>query len=129
MVGPVILLTFWLGSNHTVVQEGIFFQQGRIGDLCRIAPLYFSLTVRRNPPPIRPPILALGLLFVSGCLMAAIPLSPIPILAGRGIGVSLLILGFVTTYSGFSAFRNRRELSCLRLPGDVSQRLVSSSCG
>jgi hypothetical protein len=27
---PVILLTFWLGSNHTVVQEGIFFSKAAL---------------------------------------------------------------------------------------------------
>ncbi len=85
--------------------------------------MYFSLTVRRNPPPIRPPILALGLLLVSGCLMAAIPLSPIPILAGRGVGVLLLILGFVTTYSGFSAFR---KAGTPVRPGDEPTKLVTS---
>jgi chromate transporter len=27
---PVLLLTFWLGSNHTVVQEGIFFSKAAL---------------------------------------------------------------------------------------------------
>ena len=55
--------------------------------------------------------------------MAAIPLSPIPILAGRGIGVLLLILGFVTTYSGFSAFR---KAGTPVRPGDEPTKLVPS---
>ena len=79
--------------------------------------------MHRNPPPIRPPILALGLLLVSGSLVAAIPLSPIPIPAGRGIGVLLLILGFVTTYSGFSAFR---KAGTPVRPGDEPTKLVTS---
>jgi protein-S-isoprenylcysteine O-methyltransferase Ste14 len=62
-------------------------------------------------------------LLVSGSLMAAIPLSPMPIPAGRGIGVFLLILGFVTTYSGFSAFR--RAGTPVR-PGDEQTKLVTS---
>jgi hypothetical protein len=51
-------MTFWLGTNHTVFQEGIFFQQGRVGHLgwrlCRIAlrgaadPPNASLALRRS---------------------------------------------------------------------------------
>jgi len=55
--------------------------------------------------------------------MAAIPLSPIPMPAGRGIGVLLLILGFVTTYSGFSAFR---KAGTPVRPGDEPTKLVTS---
>ena len=79
--------------------------------------------MRRNPPLIPPPILALGLLLVCGCLMAVIPLPPIPIPAGRGIGVLLLILGFVAGYSGFSAFR---KAGTPVRPGDEPTKLVTS---
>jgi len=68
--------------------------------------LYFSLTVRHNPPIIPPPILVLGLLSVCGCLMAVIPLTAIPIQASRAIGILLLILDFVAGYLGFSALRS-----------------------
>ena len=54
--------------------------------------------------------------------MAATPLSPIPMPAGRGIGVLLLILGFVTTYSGFSAFR---KAGTPVRPGDEPTKLVT----
>jgi protein-S-isoprenylcysteine O-methyltransferase Ste14 len=80
--------------------------------------------MRRNPPLIPPPILALGLLLVCGCLMAAIPLSPIPIPAGRGMGVLFLILGFVAGFSGFSAFR---KAGTPVRPGDEPTKLVA--CG
>jgi protein-S-isoprenylcysteine O-methyltransferase Ste14 len=83
----------------------------------------FSLIVRHNPPLIPPPILALGLLLVCGCLMAVIPLSLIPIPIGRSIGVVLLILGFVAGYSGFSAFR--KAGTPIR-PGDEPTKLVTS---
>ena len=79
--------------------------------------------MRRNPPPTRPPSLALGLLLFSGCLTAVIPLSPIPIPAGHGIGLLLLILGFVAGYSGFSAFR--KAGTPVRL-GDEPTKLVTS---
>jgi protein-S-isoprenylcysteine O-methyltransferase Ste14 len=79
--------------------------------------------MRRNPPLIPPPILAFGLLLVCGCLMAVIPLSPIPIPAGGGIGVLLLILGFVAGYSGFSAFR---KAGTPVRPGDEPTKLVAS---
>jgi protein-S-isoprenylcysteine O-methyltransferase Ste14 len=85
--------------------------------------LYFFLTVHRNPPLIPPPILALDLLLACGCLMAVIPLSPIPIPAGRGIGALLLILGFVAGYSGFSAFR---KAGTPVRPGDKPTTLVTS---
>jgi protein-S-isoprenylcysteine O-methyltransferase Ste14 len=62
-------------------------------------------------------------LLASGSLMAAIPLSPIPIPAGCGIGVLLLILGFVTTYSGFSAFR---KAGTPVRPGNEPTKLVTS---
>ena len=55
--------------------------------------------------------------------MAAIPLSPIPVPAGRGIGVLLLILGFVTTYCGFSALR---KAGTPFRPGDEPTKLVTS---
>ena len=55
--------------------------------------------------------------------MAAIPLSPIPIPAGHGIGLLLLILGFVAGYSGFSAFR--KSGTPVR-PGDEPTKLVTS---
>lgn len=64
--------------------------------------MYFSLTVRRNPPPI----LALGLLLVSGCLMAAIPLPPIPILAGRVLPPRIIIV-FLASFLA----RNRSKYS------------------
>jgi protein-S-isoprenylcysteine O-methyltransferase Ste14 len=79
--------------------------------------------VRTDPPLIPPPILALGLLLACGCLMAVLPLSPIPIPAGRGIGVLLVILGFVAGYSGFSAFR--KAGTPIR-PGDEPTKLVTS---
>ena len=55
--------------------------------------------------------------------MAVIPLSPIPIPAGHGIGLLLLILGFVAGYSGFSAFR--KSGTPVR-PGDEPTKLVTS---
>lgn len=79
--------------------------------------------MRRNPPLIPPPILALGLLLVCGCLMRVLPLSPIPIPASRGIGGLLLILGFVAAYSGFSAFR---KAGTPVRPGDEPTKLVTS---
>jgi protein-S-isoprenylcysteine O-methyltransferase Ste14 len=79
--------------------------------------------MRHGPPIIPPPILALGLLLIFGCLTAVIPLSPIPIPAGRGIGVSMLILGFVVGYSGFSAFR---KAGTPVRPGDEPTKLVTS---
>ena len=79
--------------------------------------------MRRNPPLIPPPILALGLLLFCGSLMAVIPLSPIPIPAGHGIGLLLLILGFVAGYSGFSAFR---KAGTPVRPGDKPTQLVTS---
>ena len=81
------------------------------------------IAMRRNPPLIPPPILAFGLLLFSSCLMAVIPLSPIPIPAGRGIGVLLLILGFVAGYSGFAAFR---KAGTPVRPGDQPTRLVAT---
>jgi protein-S-isoprenylcysteine O-methyltransferase Ste14 len=79
--------------------------------------------VRRNPPLIRPPILALGLLLVSGFLMAVIPLSPVSIPVGLGIGLLLLLLGFLTAYSGLSAFR---KAGTPVRPGDQPIKLVIS---
>jgi protein-S-isoprenylcysteine O-methyltransferase Ste14 len=79
--------------------------------------------MRHDPPLIPPPILTLGLLLVSGCLTAVIPLSPIPIPAGRGIGVLMLALGFVAGYSGFSAFR---KAGTPVRPGDEPTKLVTS---
>jgi protein-S-isoprenylcysteine O-methyltransferase Ste14 len=55
--------------------------------------------------------------------MAAIPLPPIPIPAGRGIGASLSILGLLTAYSGFSAFR---KAGTPVRPGDRPTELVAS---
>ena len=79
--------------------------------------------MRRNPPFIPPPILALGLLLVSGFLMAVIPLSPVSIPAGLGIGLFLLLLGFLTAYSGLSAFR---KAGTPVRPGDQPTKLVTS---
>ena len=79
--------------------------------------------MRRNPPLIRPPILALGLLLVSGLLMAVVPLSPIPIPTGLGIGLLLLLLGFLTGYAGLSAFR---KAGTPVRPGDQPTKLVIS---
>ena len=55
--------------------------------------------------------------------MAVIPLSPIPIPAGHGIGVLLLILGFAAGYSGFSAFQ---KAGTPVRPGDEPSKLVTS---
>src|SRR6201984_286388 len=55
--------------------------------------------------------------------MAVIPLSPIPIPAGHGIGVLLLILGFAAGYSGFSAFQ---KAGTPARPGDEPIKLVTS---
>lgn len=79
--------------------------------------------MRRNPPLLPPPVLAFGLLLVCGCLMAAIPLPPIPIPAGRGIGASLSILGLLAAYSGFSAFR---KAGTPVRQGDQPTKLVAS---
>jgi protein-S-isoprenylcysteine O-methyltransferase Ste14 len=79
--------------------------------------------VCRNPPLLPPPVLALGLLLVCGCLMALIPLAPIPIPAGRGIGALLVTLGLVAAYSGFSAFR---KAGTPVRPGDQPTKLVAS---
>ena len=79
--------------------------------------------MRRNPPLIPPPILALGLLLACGCLMAVIRLSPIPIPAGHGIGLLLLILGFAAGYSGFSALQ---KAGTPVRPGDEPTKLVTS---
>jgi protein-S-isoprenylcysteine O-methyltransferase Ste14 len=81
--------------------------------------LYF---VRRNRLLIPPPILALVLLLACRCLMAVIPLSPIQIPAGPGIGVLLLILGFAAGYSGFSAFL---KAGTPVRPGDEPTKLVT----
>src|SRR5258708_32715281 len=48
--------------------------------------------------------------------MAAIPLAPIPIPAARVIGAFLLLIGLISGFSGFSAFR--KAGAPLR-PGDV----------
>jgi protein-S-isoprenylcysteine O-methyltransferase Ste14 len=77
--------------------------------------------VRTNPPLIPPPILALFLLLVSGVLMTIIPLAPLPIPAARAIGIFFLVIGFITGFSGFSAFR--KAGTSVR-PGDEPTRLV-----
>ena len=85
--------------------------------------LDFYLSVYAKPPlPIPPPILGLILLLVSGCLMAAIPLAAIPIPAGRPIGIFFLLIGLITGFSGFSAFRQAG--TSLR-PGDQPSRFVT----
>jgi protein-S-isoprenylcysteine O-methyltransferase Ste14 len=65
----------------------------------------------------------LGLLLVSGFLMAVIPLSPVSIPVGLGIGLLLLLLGFLTAYSGLSAFR---KAGTPVRPGDQPIKLVIS---
>jgi protein-S-isoprenylcysteine O-methyltransferase Ste14 len=77
--------------------------------------------MRRNPPLIPPPILAFGLLLLCSALTAALPLSPISIPGGRGVGVLLVILGFAAGYSGFSAFQKAHTPVG---PGDEPTKLV-----
>jgi protein-S-isoprenylcysteine O-methyltransferase Ste14 len=77
--------------------------------------------VRTNPPLIPPPILALLLLLGSGVLMTIIPLAPLPIPAGGVIGIFFLLIGFITGFSGFSAFR--KAGTSVR-PGDEPTQLV-----
>jgi protein-S-isoprenylcysteine O-methyltransferase Ste14 len=60
------------------------------------------------------------LLLVSACLMVAIPLAPIP--AARVIGVFLLLIGLITGFSGFSAFR--KAGTSLR-PGDEPTQFIT----
>jgi protein-S-isoprenylcysteine O-methyltransferase Ste14 len=62
------------------------------------------------------------LLLVSACLMVAIPLAPIPIPAARVIGVFLLLIGLITGFSGFSAFR--KAGTSLR-PGDEPTQFIT----
>ena len=83
--------------------------------------LLFSPDVRTNPPLIPPPILALLLLLVSGLLTAILPPAPVRIPAGRLIGIFVLLVGFVTSFSGFSAFR--KAGTSVR-PGDEPSKLV-----
>jgi protein-S-isoprenylcysteine O-methyltransferase Ste14 len=83
--------------------------------------LYFFVGVRTDPPLIPPPILALLLLIVSAVLMAIIPLAPLPIPEARAIGIFLLLVGFITGFSGFSAFR--KAGTSVR-PGDEPAKLV-----
>jgi protein-S-isoprenylcysteine O-methyltransferase Ste14 len=87
-----------------------------------LGPFDFSLDVRTNPPLIPPPILALLLLIVSAVLMATLPLAPLPIPAGRAIGIFFLLFGFVAAFSGFSAFR---KAGTPVRPGDEPTRLVT----
>ena len=54
--------------------------------------------------------------------MAAIPLAAIPIPAGRPIGIFFLLIGLITGFSGFSAFRQAG--TSLR-PGDEPSRFVT----
>jgi protein-S-isoprenylcysteine O-methyltransferase Ste14 len=82
---------------------------------------FFSPDVRTNPPLIPPPILALLLLIVGAVLMALIPLAPLPIPAGRAIGIFFLLIGFIAGFSGFSAFR--KAGTSVR-PGDEPTELV-----
>ena len=76
----------------------------------------------KPPLPIPPPILVLILLLVSACLMAAIPLASIPIPAARVIGAFLLLIGLISGFSGFSAFR--KAGTPLR-PGDEPTQFVT----
>jgi Putative protein-S-isoprenylcysteine methyltransferase len=84
--------------------------------------LFFSRYVRTNPPLIPPPILALLLLLVSGILTAILP-APVRIPAARLIGIVFLLIGFITSFSGFSAFR--KAGTSVR-PGDEPSKLVVS---
>jgi protein-S-isoprenylcysteine O-methyltransferase Ste14 len=83
--------------------------------------LYLSFTVRAKPPLIPPPFLVLVLLLVSSALMAIIPLPTIPIPAGRAIGGCFVVIGLISGFSGFSAFR--RAGTPLR-PGDEPTQVV-----
>ena len=76
----------------------------------------------KSPLPVPPPILVLILLLVSACLMVAIPLAPIPIPAARVIGVFLLLIGLITGFSGFSAFR---KVGTSLRPGDEPSQFVT----
>jgi protein-S-isoprenylcysteine O-methyltransferase Ste14 len=84
--------------------------------------LYLSAVQAKSPLPIPPPFLVLILLLVSACLMAAIPLGPIPIPAARVIGGFFLLIGLITGFSGFSAFR--KAGTPLR-PGDEPTQFVT----
>jgi protein-S-isoprenylcysteine O-methyltransferase Ste14 len=55
--------------------------------------------------------------------MAILPLSPLRIPAARAIGVLFLVIGFITGFSGFSAFRKAR--TPVR-PGDEPAKLVQN---
>jgi protein-S-isoprenylcysteine O-methyltransferase Ste14 len=83
--------------------------------------LYVTVQAK-SPLPVPPPILVLILLLVSACLMVAIPLAPIPIPAARVICVFLLLIGLITGFSGFSAFR--KAGTSLR-PGDEPSQFVT----
>jgi len=81
------------------------------------------VAVQTKPPlPIPPPILVLILLLVSACLMATIPLAPIRIPAARVIGVFLLLIGLITGFSGFSAFR---KVGTSLRPGEEPTQFVT----
>src|SRR5260370_15257378 len=54
--------------------------------------------------------------------MAALRLAAIPIPAGRPIGICFLLIGLITGFSGFSAFR--KAGTSLR-PGDEPTRFVT----
>jgi protein-S-isoprenylcysteine O-methyltransferase Ste14 len=55
--------------------------------------------------------------------MAILPSTPLPIPAARAIGVLFLVIGFTTSFSGFSAFRNAG--TPVR-PGDEPTKLVQN---
>jgi protein-S-isoprenylcysteine O-methyltransferase Ste14 len=60
---------------------------------------------------------------VSGILTALLPPAPVRIPAARFIGIFFLLVGFATSFSGFSAFR--KAGTSVR-PGDEPSKLVVS---
>jgi protein-S-isoprenylcysteine O-methyltransferase Ste14 len=87
-----------------------------------VEPLYVSVFVRTRPPLIAPPVLALVLLIVSGCLKAALPSSPISVPVAHGLGWFFLVIGFTAGFTGFTAFR---KVGTSVRPGDEPTHLVT----